>query len=111
MNSCACGDAERPCHGRAVELLRYGRESSGYPRPHPRHRCDKLATNLIDEGQFGAPIILTAFNYAQGRVVGVEMTARYDYGPWSLYGNLAWSRGMGKNITSAQFNFEPDELS
>jgi outer membrane receptor protein involved in Fe transport len=28
----------------------------------------KLARNLIDEGQFGAPIILTAFNYAKAYV-------------------------------------------
>ena len=27
----------------------------------------KMAKNLIDEGQFGAPIILTAFNYAKGQ--------------------------------------------
>ena len=30
----------------------------------------KLSKNLIDEGQFGAPIILTAFNYAQGQQSG-----------------------------------------
>jgi outer membrane receptor protein involved in Fe transport len=71
----------------------------------------KLAKNLIDEGQFGAPIILTAFNYAQGRVDGVQFTASFDHGPWSLYGNLAYSRAMGKNIVSAQFNFAPDELA
>jgi outer membrane receptor protein involved in Fe transport len=71
----------------------------------------KLAKNLIDEGQFGAPIILTAFNYAQGRVTGVEFTGSYDQGPWSIYGNLAYSRAMGKNIVSAQFNFGPDELA
>jgi outer membrane receptor protein involved in Fe transport len=71
----------------------------------------KRAHNLIDEGQFGAPIILTAFNYEQGRVVGVEFTTSYDQGPWSLYGNLAYSRAMGKNIVSAQFNFSPDDLA
>jgi outer membrane receptor protein involved in Fe transport len=71
----------------------------------------KRAHNLIDEGQFGAPIILTAFNYEQGCVVGVEFTTSYDQGPWSLYGNLAYSRAMGKNIVSAQFNFSPDDLA
>jgi outer membrane receptor protein involved in Fe transport len=71
----------------------------------------KIANNLIDEGQFGAPIILTAFNYAQGHVAGVQLTASYDQGPWSLYGNLAWSRAMGKDIVSAQFNFGADELA
>ncbi len=71
----------------------------------------KIAQNLIDEGQFGAPIILTAFNYAQGRVDGVESTASYDQGPWSLYGNLAYSHAIGKDIISAEFNFAPDELA
>jgi outer membrane receptor protein involved in Fe transport len=71
----------------------------------------KQSNNLIDEGQFGAPIILTAFNYAQGQQSGVELTGSYDRGPLSLYANLAYSRAMGKNINSAQFNFAPDELA
>jgi outer membrane receptor protein involved in Fe transport len=71
----------------------------------------KLSNNLIDEGQFGAPIILTAFNYAHGQQSGVEWTGSYDHGPLSLYGNLAYSRAMGKDINSAQFNFSPDELA
>jgi TonB dependent receptor len=71
----------------------------------------KLATNLIDEGQFGAPIILTAFNYAKAYVAGGIFTVSYDQGPWSVYGNAAYSRAMGTNINSAQFNFAPDELA
>jgi outer membrane receptor protein involved in Fe transport len=71
----------------------------------------KLATNLIDEGQFGAPIILTAFNYAKGRIGGVEFTLSYDQGPWSIYGNAAYSHAVGTDIVSAQFNFAPDKLA
>ncbi len=71
----------------------------------------KTSNNLIDEGQFGAPVILAAFNYAHGVQQGVELTASYDQGPWSAYGNIAWSRAMGKDITSAQFNFGADELA
>jgi outer membrane receptor protein involved in Fe transport len=71
----------------------------------------KVSNNLIDEGQFGAPIILTAFNYAHGRQEGVQLTTSYDRGPWSIYGNIAWSRALGNEITSAQFNFGPDELA
>jgi outer membrane receptor protein involved in Fe transport len=71
----------------------------------------KQSNNLIDEGQFGAPIILTAFNYAQGQQSGIELTGSYDRGPLLLYANLAWSRAMGKDINSAQFNFAPDELA
>jgi outer membrane receptor protein involved in Fe transport len=71
----------------------------------------KQAKNLIDEGQFGAPIILTAFNYAKGQVNGIELSATYERGPWSFYGNLAYSRAIGKNIVSSQFNFSPDDLA
>jgi outer membrane receptor protein involved in Fe transport len=71
----------------------------------------KAARQLIDEGQFGAPIILTAFNYAKGQVGGVEGSASYDRGPWSLYGNLAISRAIGKDIDTAQFSFAPAELA
>jgi len=70
----------------------------------------KLARDLIDEGQFGAPIILTAFNYAKGQVGGIELSSSYDHGPWSLYANLADSRAVGRNIVSSQFNFSAAEL-
>ncbi len=71
----------------------------------------KDARNLIDEGQFGAPIILSAFNYAQGEVHGVEATASYDRGPLSLYGNAALSRAIGRDIVSSQFNFSAADLA
>ncbi|MBS0989830.1 TonB-dependent receptor [Acetobacter okinawensis] len=71
----------------------------------------KLAKNLIDEGQFGAPIILSGFNYRHGQVNGYEVSTSYDRGPLSLYGNFAWSRAIGKQITSAQFNFDANELA
>jgi outer membrane receptor protein involved in Fe transport len=70
----------------------------------------KIAHNLIDEGQFGAPIILTAFNYDKGIQKGIQLTGTYDQGPWSIYANLAWSRAEGNCIVSAQFNFGADEL-
>lgn len=71
----------------------------------------KQSHNLIDEGQFGAPVILTAFNYDKGTQEGIELTSSYDRGPWSAYGNVAVSKAMGKNIVSAQYNFAPDELA
>ena len=41
----------------------------------------KTSTNLIDEGQFGAPIILTPFNYAEGRQYGSEITCPISSNP------------------------------
>ncbi len=71
----------------------------------------KQARDLIDEGQFGAPIILSGFNYAKGQVGGIEASTSYDRGPWSLYANVANSRAIGKDIISAQFNFDAAELA
>jgi outer membrane receptor protein involved in Fe transport len=70
----------------------------------------KAARNLIDEGQFGAPIILTAFNYRKGQVDGLELSTSYDRGPVSLYANYAYSRAIGKDIDTAQFNFSAADL-
>jgi outer membrane receptor protein involved in Fe transport len=71
----------------------------------------KIAQNLLDEGQFGAPISLTSFNYANAIVKGVEFNASYDEGPWSVYFNGAFGSGIGSNINSAQFNFGQAELA
>ncbi len=71
----------------------------------------KLASDLIDEGQFGAPILFTPFNYQKGWVKGVELTLSYDIDNWSFYGNFSASQELAKNIISSQFNFSPDDLS
>jgi hypothetical protein len=71
----------------------------------------KISKDLIDEGQFGAPIILTPFNYQSGRQYGVEFDAAYNRGPWSTYANFAWSVAQGKDIITSQFNFTPQELA
>jgi hypothetical protein len=71
----------------------------------------KIASNLLDEGQFGAPILLTPFNYHHGLLKGVETLLSYEVGDWSFYGNFAASQILGKGITSAQFNFMPEEFA
>ncbi|HEY4044903.1 MAG TPA: TonB-dependent receptor [Rhodopila sp.] len=69
------------------------------------------ATNEGDVGQFGAPIILTAFSYARARIYGGELTTNYESGPWSAYANIGWARSEATGISSAQFNFGADELA
>ncbi|GEP60458.1 TonB-dependent receptor [Reyranella soli] len=71
----------------------------------------KIAQNSLDFGQFGAPVTRTSFNYANVIIKGVEFTASYDEGPWSVYFNGAFGNSMGKNINSAQFSFGADELA
>jgi outer membrane receptor protein involved in Fe transport len=71
----------------------------------------KQSKNLIDEGQFGAPIILTPFNYEVGSQKGVEFTANFAGEALSAYANLALQQAIGRNFTSAQFNFSPSNLA
>ncbi|MDP9084381.1 MAG: TonB-dependent receptor [Pseudomonadota bacterium] len=71
----------------------------------------KQSHNLIDEGQFGAPIILTPFNYTYGKQYGAEITANFTQEGFNAYLNLAYQSATGKNFNSAQFNFSPDDLA
>ena len=71
----------------------------------------KLSNHLIDEGQFGAPIILTPFNYENGRQMGTELTVTYVKGPLNAYANFAAQNAMGRNIISSQFSFDPGDLA
>jgi outer membrane receptor protein involved in Fe transport len=65
---------------------------------------------LQDEGQFGAALVYSTFNYADGRIKGVEFTANYDQGPWTGYFNLALSKAIGRKVITSQYNFDPDDL-
>jgi outer membrane receptor protein involved in Fe transport len=70
----------------------------------------KTSTNLIDEGQFGAPIILTPFNYRKGLQYGLELTLSYVRGPLSTYANLSHTRATGQDWTTSQFSFSQAQL-
>jgi outer membrane receptor protein involved in Fe transport len=70
----------------------------------------KKARDLIDEGQFGPALIFETFNYAKGRVYGVEQTSSYTHENLYLYENFDYSVAQGTQVESGQFNFAPDEL-
>ena len=71
----------------------------------------KAASNLLDEGQFGAPIILTPFNYKTGRQYGAEFSLNYQNDGFSAYVNASYERATGRNIISSQFQFDPGDLA
>ena len=71
----------------------------------------KTSRNLVDEGQFGAPIILTPFNFAEGRQYGLEGDLNYNHGPLTVYANLAWEQNQGRDISTSQFNFSQANLT
>jgi outer membrane receptor protein involved in Fe transport len=63
----------------------------------------KMARDQLDDGTFDQTLILSSFNYAKGRVEGVEFTGSYDRGGFSSYMNVAVSRAEGTGAESAQF--------
>ena len=71
----------------------------------------KIARDLLDDGQFGAALILNGFNYETAKNTGIELSATYKDGNFSAYGNFAWARQQAKNIVSNQFLFGLDELA
>ncbi len=71
----------------------------------------KHAIQQIDEGQFGAAIIESPFNYRYGDIYGAEGTATFVKGGFEAYANAAYSMAKGKKIQSSQFLFDPDEFA
>ena len=70
----------------------------------------KKIKNMLDEGQFGSALLYTPFNYAEGKVYGVELTVNYRKDDFGAYFNLARATSLGKNIVSSQYNIGQDEL-
>jgi TonB dependent receptor len=71
----------------------------------------KSSHSTLDEGQFGAALIQSSFNYKRGRIYGGEFTTNYDHGPFSAYGNLAWGWARGTHWSSSQFLFSPEDYA
>ncbi len=70
----------------------------------------KHTQNTIDEGQFGPALLLTPYNYAEGKIYGVELTANYKSDNLSGYANLARTVSMATNIISSQYLFDQATL-
>lgn len=71
----------------------------------------KQSTNVVDEGQFGPAMIMTPYNYAQGKIYGIELTSNYKSGNLAGYANFARTVSMAKNIISSQFLFDQATLN
>jgi len=66
----------------------------------------KIATDLIDNGNFGQALVLSAFNYAKGVVQGIEFSAKYKSGNFQAYANLAVGQEKATNVVSNQYLFD-----
>ena len=71
----------------------------------------KIAKNLLDDGQFGQALVLTAFNYDHAYNEGVEFKANYANGGFRAYGNVAVAKQEAKQVSSNQYLFGADEIA
>ena len=65
----------------------------------------KWSRNQLDDGYFGPTLIPAPFNFREGRIHGFEGTIDYSHGGFSCFGNVAWSRGQGRDLASGEFLF------
>jgi outer membrane receptor protein involved in Fe transport len=66
----------------------------------------KLAKDLIDNGNFGQALVLSAFNYAHGVVQGIEFSVKYKSGNFQAYGNLAVGQERATDVVSNEYLFD-----
>jgi outer membrane receptor protein involved in Fe transport len=71
----------------------------------------KIATDLIDDGQFGQAVVLTQFNWARGYSEGIEAKAKYQNGNFYGYANFAFNITRATDPTSNQYLLDPDEFA
>jgi outer membrane receptor protein involved in Fe transport len=71
----------------------------------------KIATDLIDDGQFGQAVVLTQFNWAHGYSEGAEAKVKYQNGNFSAYANFAFNITRATDPTSNQYLLDADEYA
>src|ERR1700733_7252612 len=71
----------------------------------------KLATDLIDDGQFGQAVVLTQFNWARAYSEGFELKAKYQTGNFRAYANFAFNFTRATDPVSNQYLLDSDEYA
>jgi outer membrane receptor protein involved in Fe transport len=66
----------------------------------------KIATDLLDNGNFGQALVLSAFNYAKGINEGVEFSAKFHSGNFDAYGNVSVGQEKATQPVSNQYLFD-----
>jgi outer membrane receptor protein involved in Fe transport len=66
----------------------------------------KMARDMIDDGQFGAAVVLTQFNYARGYSEGGEFKLKYHNGNFNAYANFAYNITRAIDVESNQYLFD-----
>jgi outer membrane receptor protein involved in Fe transport len=66
----------------------------------------KMAKDMIDDGQFGAAVVLTQFNYTKGYSEGGEFKLKYNNGNFNAYANFAYNITKAIDVESNQYLFD-----
>ena len=70
-----------------------------------------MTRDQINQGQFGAALVLNGFQYERGQNTGIELKAVYTDGNLRMYANLAWARQLGNNVVTNQYLLGSDEFA
>ncbi|HEX3939606.1 MAG TPA: TonB-dependent receptor [Xanthobacteraceae bacterium] len=71
----------------------------------------KEAKDMIDDGQFGAAVVLTQFNYARGYSEGGEFKLKFNNGNFNAYANFAYNITRAIDVESNQYLFDAATLA
>ena len=71
----------------------------------------KMARDMIDDGQFGAAVVLTQFNYARGYSEGGEFKLKYTNGNFNAYANFAYNITRAIDVELNQYLFDGPTLA
>ncbi|HUD88751.1 MAG TPA: TonB-dependent receptor [Xanthobacteraceae bacterium] len=63
----------------------------------------KIARDQLDDGQFGAAVVLTQFNYARGYSEGGEFKLKYNNGNFNSYANFSYNITKATDVESNQY--------
>jgi len=63
----------------------------------------KMATDMIDDGQFGQAVVLTQFNWARGYSEGAEFKVKYQKGNFKAYANFSYGIMKAIDAVSNQY--------
>jgi outer membrane receptor protein involved in Fe transport len=63
----------------------------------------KIATDQLDDGQFGQAVVLTQFNFAKGYSRGAEFKLKYHAGNLKAYANFSYNVTEATDVISNQY--------
>jgi hypothetical protein len=71
----------------------------------------KQAKDMIDDGQFGAAVVLTQFNYARGYSEGGEFKMKYNNGNFNAYANFSYNITRAIDVESNEYLIDATDFA